>query len=112
MSSNDATERLAQVLTALPQTKSQREETPPGFLIATGHDDDVMLFLVRIGDTAVTANILLEIITMAESSAVIDCLAETGGLIGKRLDIDIAQQLKTTLTNAVTEVQLVRPIDD
>ena len=109
---SDAKERLSDALTALPQTKAQRAKLPPSLLIATGLDDHVMIFLLRIGDANATANAFLGVITMAESGDVIDCLAETSGLIKKRLEIDIAQGLKETLANADTDIEFVRPVDD
>lgn len=110
--SNDTSERLLGALTALPRTKAQRSKLPPDLLVATAHDEHVMIFLRRVGDAIATANVILAIITLAESGHVIKSLSQSGGLIRKRIDIDRAQVLKDSLARADTDVEFVRPVDD
>ena len=81
-------------------------------MIATGHDDDVMLFIVRVGDPTATVDALLSIINLAESNLILDNFAKTKGLIQKRIPIDAAQRLKATLADAGTDVEFVLPVDD
>ncbi|MFO7902899.1 MAG: hypothetical protein ACQESR_18315 [Planctomycetota bacterium] len=108
----DFVERFARSLSRLPETDVRLERIPPGFPIATGYDDDVMLVVVRVGDPAATADAILPLITMAESAFVLEEFARTHGLIRKRIPIDTAQRVRDTLTSVGTEVEFVRPISD
>ena len=104
--------QLSDVLMTLPQTKAEMAKVPPELLVATGHEDLVMIFLLRIGDSHETAKCLGELITLAEIESVMDNLRRTRGLIKKWIDIDTAQQLKKRLSDASTEIEFVLPIDD
>ena len=104
-------EQLTQALAALTQAEPKRRNVPPGYLIATGFDDRVMLFLVRIGGLAETVNVISSVITLSESATVVDSLGRTGGLIRKLLPVAVALQLRDSLAAAGTVAQIVRPDD-
>lgn len=112
MPDHNASAELLQALSALPQTDARLEKIPPEILVATGHDDHVMLFLVHVRDANATVSVLMSVITLAESNSILKSLAETGGLIRKRFSVDAAQQLKTTLSDVGTDVELVRPVEN
>ena len=67
---------------------------PPELRIATGHEDEVMLFLIRVGDECETTRTLMDVITLAESESILKKLSATHGLIQKRFPIDVANRLK------------------
>ncbi len=105
-------DQFADTLRAMPETDARLERIPPGFIIATGHDDDVMVFAVRVGDPTATVSALLPLLTMTKSNFVLGEFARTKGLIRKRISIDAAQRLRETLNDAGTEIEFVRPIQD
>jgi len=77
--------------------------------VATGHDDDVMMFLLRVGDANATIETLMSVITLAETDSIVNTLKTTRGLIRKTFAIDDAYRLKDRLEAAGTAVEFVRP---
>lgn len=96
---------------AVALTHASLDKIPPQLRIATGHDEHVMLFLLRVGDVDATIEILTSALTMAETESVVDTLEETRGLVRKEFLVDDANRLKDSLEAAGTSVELVRPID-
>ena len=108
----DFVERFIRSSPNLPETDARLGKIPPGFVIATGHDDDVMVFIVRVGDPTATASAILPLITMSESTFILEEFGKTKGLIHKRISVDAAQRLKESLSSAGTEIEFVRPIQE
>jgi hypothetical protein len=104
-------DRFIDSLRGMPETDVRLDRIPPDLMIATGHDDNVTVFVVRVGDPAVTVDALLPLITMTESAFILEEFAKTKGLIRKPMPIDDAQRVKESLTEAGTEVEIVRPIE-
>lgn len=109
MQESSSAEDFSSALAVLSQTESRLEKTPPGFHVATAHDDRVMLFLVRIQDHQATSRILSTVIALGESESIQIALKETGGLIKKQIPIDDALKLKQRLLDIGTEVEFVLP---
>jgi hypothetical protein len=84
---------------------------PPDLSIATGYDDDLMLFLLCVRDAKAAAEILMDVITLSEYDATMSRFTETGGLVRKRLQFDEAWQVRERLESTGTTVQFVRPDD-
>ena len=110
--SDNFVERFVHSLRDVPETDARLERVPPSLVVATGHDDDVMLFVIRVGDPAATVEALLPLFTLAESTFILDEFTKTKGLIHKRVPIDTAQRVREMLNDAGTEVEFVRPMDD
>ena len=47
---------------------------PPEWKVAAGYDDEVMIFLLRVGDAETTTRILMAAITLSETDRIIDAL--------------------------------------
>lgn len=92
-------------------TSSSRERIPPELHVATGHEDEVMIFLLEVRNANDTAQLLLGEITMREAPSIIVTFRATNGLIGKRFHIDTAYRLKEQLESVGTRVEFVRPDD-
>ena len=90
-------------------TQASLGNHPPDLSAAIGHDDDVMLLLLRVPDADATTQILMESIILSEINSIVQSLAITPGLILKRFDVDDALRLKAHLEAVGTEVELVRP---
>ena len=103
------TARLTEVLTTLTQTKVLRDKVPPQFVVVTGHEDEVFLFLLHVGDVAATVAILSEVISLAEGNAVVTTLAATRGFIKKRFPIEEAKRIRAELEFVGTSVTFIRP---
>ncbi|MHB0961551.1 MAG: hypothetical protein ACYC0X_26535 [Pirellulaceae bacterium] len=110
--SDNFVERFVHSLRDVPETDARLARIPPSLVVATGHDDDVMLFVIRVGDPAATLKTLLSLFTLAESAFILDEVARTKGLIHKRIPIDAAQWARETLRDAGTEVEFLQPMDD
>lgn len=95
----------------LAMTDASLGKIPPGLRVATGHDEEVMLFLLRVGDAKATTEILMDVIALSETESILAALTETLGLIRKRFHIDKANRLKDRLDSAGTAVEFVRPDD-
>lgn len=93
----------------LHATQAARLRTPPTAAVATGHEDEVYLWITRIADPAATARLLSELITVGETARVARIFAATGGLVAKRLDVDVARALQERLAALGTDAVLVRP---
>ena len=104
MSTKDTTTRIEAAL-----TQSLLGKIPPELRIATGHDDHVMLFLLRVSDAKSAGDALMDVITLSESEAIVSGFRETGGLIRKRLHIDEANRIKERLELTGTDVEFVMP---
>ena len=74
----------------LAMTESSLGKLPPELRVATGHDEEVMLFLLRVGDAKLTTETLMEVIALSETEEILATLAATPGLIRKRFHIDDA----------------------
>ena len=105
-------DHIADTVRAMSETDARLERIPPGLMIATGHEEDVTVFVVRVGDPTATVSAMLPLITMAESKFILEEYARTKGLIHKRIPIDAAQRLRESLDYAGTEVELIRPIQE
>lgn len=92
-------------------TRASLGKIPPELRVATGHDEHVMLFLLRVGDAKATSEALMDVITLAETGAIMDTFNATGGLIRKRIPVDDAYRLKNRLEGVGTAVEFVRPDD-
>ena len=104
MDAHKAESRLSVALTQATYGK-----LPPELRVATGHEDEVMLFLRAIGDASETTQSLMSVIALSETNAILKTFVATSGLIAKRLHIDVAYRLKTQLNSAGTTVEFVRP---
>jgi len=80
-----------------PQTKSSLEDIPPGYRIATGHEDEVLLFLRRWGDTNALIQIVQMMLSLSETKLALDTLARTHGLLDKRIPLHQACATKKQL---------------
>ncbi len=100
---------LAEALTALTKTKAVLEGIPPHFVVATGHEDEVLLFLVRVRDVDATVSILSPVIKISETNQIVKTLAATDGLLKKRFPIDEAKRLREELEAVGTNVEFLRP---
>ncbi len=98
-----------QAIAALPQTDASLAQLPPDLLIATGYEDEVLLFLVRIGNADAAIRVLMSVNKLSEASSIATTLAATNGLINKRFHIDAAQRLKLDLEAVDTSVEFIRP---
>jgi hypothetical protein len=106
MDSQNANSRFTLAL-----TEASLGKIPPGLRVATGHDEQVMLFLLRVGDAKATTETLMEVIVLSEANSILTALAKTPGLIRKRFHIDEAQRLKDRLGCVGTAVEFIRPDD-
>ena len=104
MSANDPTTGIEAAL-----TKASLGKIPPQLRIATGYDEHVMLFLLRVGNAKSAGDILMEVISLSESDAIVRGFSETGGLIRKELHVDDAQKIKERLELTGTAVEFVKP---
>lgn len=93
----------------LALTQASFGKLPPKLHVATGHDEHVMLFLLRVADPDKTARLMTGVITLSEADAIVDILKITGGLIRKRFHIDDAWRIKDQLLAVGTDVEFVRP---
>ena len=110
--SNADKERFCETLDAIAQTQAALDKIPPQYVIATGHDDHIMLFITRFGDVEPTVDILFSVISLAECDSIARALSNSGGLIKKRLPIDAAMRLQEELQAIGTQAKLVLPVDD
>ena len=94
---------------SLALTQATLGKLPPELRVATGHDDEVMLFLLRVGDASETTQTLMAVITLSETDLTLKTLSATRGLIRKLFHIDVANRLKDQLDSAGTVVEFVRP---
>ncbi len=104
MSAADAESRYSIAL-----TQASLGKLPPELQVATGHDDEVMLFLLRVGDATETMRALMAVITLSETNSILKTFSATRGLIQKRFHIDDANRLESQLDTAGTVVEFVRP---
>ena len=100
---------LSSAIAGLPQTDARLVRIPPSLFIATSHEDEVLLFLLRVGDADAATRVLMPVITLAEASSIARTLAATAGLLNKRFHIDAAQRLKRQLEATDTVVEFIRP---
>ena len=110
--SNFPFDRFVEALSMIPQTQAALARIPPQYIIATGHDDNVMLFITHVGDVQGTIDVLFFVISLAECDSLTTTLAETGGLIEKLLPFDTAMEIKRNLEDVGTDAELVLPTDD
>jgi hypothetical protein len=74
--------KFVEALASLAQTKANLGRVPPvppELLVATGHEDEVLLFLRRVGDADATVDVLRRILTVSESATILTTMASTGG---------------------------------
>lgn len=103
----DSGETKSELTIAL--TQAELGEIPPDLLVATGHDDDVMLFLKRVSNPEATTQVLMGVITLGETKSIVETLKSTGGLIWKRFHMDDAWRVREELESIGTDVEFVRP---
>ena len=109
MVDKNASTKFVQALTALAQTQAVLERLPPQFLVATGHEDEVFIFLLRVRDADATMRIMMPVIRLSQATLIAEALAATGGLIKKRFHIDDAYRLKDELEAVGTRIEFIRP---
>lgn len=95
----------------LAMTDASLAKIPPGLRVATGHDEEVMLFLLRVGDARATTETLMDVISLSEADSILTTLMATPGLIRKRFHIEEAYRLKDRLDSVGTAVEFIRPDD-
>ena len=69
MNADDAESRFALAL-----TQSSLGKIPPELHVATGHHDEVMLFIIRVGDARATTDTLMEVIALSEVELILSGL--------------------------------------
>jgi len=106
MKPDDAT---SDVMFAL--TKADLGKMPPELRVATGHNEDVMLFLLRVRDPDTTTHLLSGLVNFSEANSLVKILRSTRGLLGKRFDIDAAWRIRNQLESVGADIEFVRPID-
>jgi hypothetical protein len=93
----------------LALTQAALGKIPPELHVAIGHDDAVMLFLLRVSDPDATTQVLMGAITLSETNSIVEALKTTRGLIQKRFQIDDAFRIKDQLVSVGTDVEFIRP---
>ncbi|GEM_PF-2460531 len=109
MADENAASKLVQAFTGLAKTQTVLERLPPNLQVATGHDDEVYIFLRRVTDANATMQVIMPTIKLSQASLITQELEATGGLIKQRYHIDDAYRLKDDLETVGTEVEFVRP---